>query len=215
LVAGIVGFALIFRDKWRWLALASGLLFIIGIAFGGKMLDEMKKDVAILERFNRFACALRMAQERPLTGFGPGTFQFQYVPFQKEEEMTRISTKKPVLEKSPDTYGRGGGVHSEFFQALSEAGWPGFMLWTLLVFAILKAGFKRFFQEKNKENQRIALALTLSLLTFFLHGLVNNMLHDGRIAALFWAMAVALGSEKVPLPSATATKAPGVSLLAG
>lgn len=195
-MAGIVGFFLIFREKWRWLALAGGILLVAGIVFGGQMLDKMKKDVSMLERFNRFACAWRMAQERPLAGFGPGTFQFQYVPFQKEEEMTRISAKKPVLEKSPDTYGRGGGAHSEFLQALSEAGWLGLALWTLLVFAILGTGFKRFFQEKDKENQRIALALTLSLLTFFLHGLVNNMLHDGRVAALFWTMAVALAHRK-------------------
>jgi O-antigen ligase len=192
LVAGVVGFSLIFREKKLWLALASGLLLVVGIAFSGRLFDEMRKDVSMLERLNRFACALRMARERPLAGFGPGTFQFQYVPFQKEAEMTRISTKKPVLEKSPDTYGRGGGAHSEFFQALAEAGWPGFLLWTFLVFAILMAGFKRFFQEKNKENQRIALALTLCLLTFFLHAFVNNMLHDGRVAALFWTMAVAV-----------------------
>jgi O-antigen ligase len=196
LAAGIVGFFLIFREKRRWLALAGGFLLVVGIVFGGQILNSMTKDVSMLERFNRFACAWRMAQERSLTGFGPGTFQFQYVTFQREQEMTRISTKKPVLEKSPDTYGRGGGAHSEFLQALAEAGWPGLLLWTFLVFTILSGGFKRFFQEKNNENQRIALALTLSLLTFFIHSLVNNMLHDGRVAALFWTIAVALAHRK-------------------
>jgi O-antigen ligase len=201
LMIGIVCFFLIIREKQRWVAMsAGGFLLIIGFASSGWLLHEMRKDVSMLERLNRFSCAWRMAQERPLTGFGTGTFQFEYIPFQKTEEMTRISAKKPVLEKSPDTYGRGGGAHSEFFQALAETGWPGLAIWAALVFAVLWQGFKRFFQKGNKENQAFALALTLSLLTFFLHGIFNNMLHDGRIAALFWTAAVAV----FLLPTATA-----------
>ncbi len=197
LVAGIIGFFLIFREKQRWVTMsAGGFLLIVGFASSDWLFYEMRKDVSMLERLNRFSCAWRMTQERPLAGFGPGTFQFQYIPFQKQEEMTRISAKKPVLEKSPDTYGRGGGAHSEFFQALAETGWPGLAIWAALVFTVLWQGFKRFFQKGNKENRAFALALTLSLLTFFLHGIFNNMLHDGRIAALFWTAAVAVGSGR-------------------
>lgn len=191
-VAGITGFFLIFRGKWRWRVLAGVLLFAVGIAFGGQMLDGMKKDVSMLERLNRFACAFRMARERPLTGFGPGTFQFQYLPFQKPEEMTRISATAPVTERSPRTYGRGGGAHSEYFQALAEAGWPGLLLWLTFIVAVLWAGFRNVFSEKNEVYPWFALALTLSLLTFFLHGLVNNMLHDGRAGALVWGGAAFL-----------------------
>lgn len=196
LVAGMVGMFLIFRKKWPWLALAGVLLLVAGFLFRGQILGKMATDVSLLERLNRYACALRMANNRPWAGFGPGTFQFQYIPFQKPEEMTRISAAAPVTERSPRTYGRGGGAHSEYFQALAEAGWPGLLLWLTFIVAVLWAGFRNVFSEKNEENQWFALALTLSLLTFFLHGLVNNMLHDGRVGALVWGMvAVSSGSS--------------------
>lgn len=197
LLAGGLFLLICFRKKWRLFALAGLLLSISGFLLRGQILDrmtkEIEKDVSTLERLNRYACALRMAKERPLTGFGPGTFQFQYLPFQKEEEMTRISARAQVGERSPDTYGRGGGAHSEYFQALAENGWPGLALWLTLAVAVLWIGFNSFFREKTTEYQWFALVLTLSLLTFFLHGLVNNMLHDGRVAALVWGQIAVLG----------------------
>ena len=41
----------------------------------------------------------------------------------------------------------------------------------------------------------------LSLLTFYTHGLLNNILHDGRVAALVWGMAAA-GGRQLALPTA-------------
>lgn len=189
LIAGAVGLPFIFREKWRWFAFAGICLLVAGFLLRGQMLTRMANDVSMIERLNRYACALRMAYERPRTGFGPGTFQFQYIPYQKPEEMTRISAREPVMERSPRTYGRGGGVHSEYFQALSEAGWPGLVLWMTLTLVVMWTGYKQFFSGKTKENQLLVLALALSLLTFFVHGIVNNMLHDGRVAALVWGSA--------------------------
>ena len=193
-MTGIVGLLLVFREKWRLFAFVGMAFFTATFLFKGQIFDGMAKDVSMLERLNRYACALRMAHDRPWTGFGPGTFQFQYIPYQRPEEMTRISATEPVLERSPATYGRGGGAHSEYLQALAEAGWPGLLLWLALTAAVLWAGFNSFFREKTKERQWFALALTLSLLTLFLHGLVNNMLHDGRVAALVWGQVGLLAS---------------------
>jgi len=188
-----------FRKKWRLFAFAGLALLVGGLLFSGQIVDRMAKeigkDVSTLERLNRFACAWRMAHDRPWPGFGPGTFQFQYISFQKPEEMTRISARAPILACNPDTYGRGGGAHSEYFQALAEDGWPGLVLWLALTLAVLWTGFNSFFRAKTTDYQLFALALTLSLLTFFLHGLANNMLHDGRVAALVWGMVAVLSSE--------------------
>lgn len=194
LVAGFVGSLLIFREKWRLIAFSGFLLLACGFVCGEWIVEKIKSDVSSLERLNRYGAALRMAQEKPLTGFGPGTFQFQYIPFQRPEEMTRISAREPVLERSPLTYGRGGGAHSEFFQALAETGWLGLLLLTVLIITALNEGFKLVFFEKNTRNQCIALALALSLLTFFIHSFANNMLHDGRIAVLFWGTLVTVST---------------------
>ncbi len=189
-LAGSIFLLFKYREKWRLFAFTGLVLLAGSLLFGEQILDRMTKeigkDVSTLERLNRFSCALRMAHEKPWTGFGPGTFQFQYIPFQKPEEMTRISARAPVLKCNPDTYGRGGGTHSEYFQALAEDGWPGLVLWLTLTVAVLWTGFNSFFRARTTDYQWFVLALMLSLLTFFLHGLANNMLHDGRVAALVW-----------------------------
>lgn len=159
-----------------------------GVFLGVIINRSSGQDVSAMERLNRWRCAERMATEKPVFGFGPGTFQFQYLGFQKPEEMTRISLRTPLTERSPHTFGRGGGAHSEYLRALSEMGWPGFLLWLMLVLWALWAGWA----SASNVAERLA---GLALLTFFAHGLVNDFLHDGRMAALVWG-AMAFLSER-------------------
>lgn len=189
LLAGGVWAMLFFGKKWR-LTLAAGLLVLLaGLFFQEKIQHAMQHDVSSLERLNRWACAFRMAQEQPLVGFGPGTFQFQYIDFQRIDEMTRISTP-PGIQRAPTIYGRGGGAHSEFWQALAESGWVGLSLWATLVGAATWGGLRR-------HGTRL---LALGLLTFFAHGAVNNFLHDGRMAALVWGSVAVLGARIAQWP---------------
>ncbi len=177
---------LAFRLQWKWLFLSAGLALLGGLMVKNRVQEQLSRDISSLERLNRYACALRMADDRPLTGFGPGTFQFQYLPFQHTDEMTRISITDPARDLRSDQFGRGGGAHSEYFQALAENGWPGLLFWLLLAGTTVFTGISRFLSSQNKENQWFALAVTCSLLSFLLHALFNNFLHDGRIALLFW-----------------------------
>ena len=45
--------------------------------------SNISTDQSNLERINSWKCALRMFEEKPLLGWGPGTYQFNYGPFQK------------------------------------------------------------------------------------------------------------------------------------
>jgi len=199
LVAAAGGFAIRFRAQWRAFLPAACVLALAGIflreTICEKTRDFLSHDVSFRERLNRYACAFRMARDRPWTGFGPGTYQFQYLPYQHPEEMTRISIKAPLTGRSPDTYGRGGGAHSEYLQALSEAGWPGLILFVLVGAVVFRTLARNYFRAKNSDYQLFILLLMLSLLTFYTHGLLNNILHDGRIAALVWGM-MAVGSRQ-------------------
>lgn len=154
-------------------------------------------DASNLERLNRYSCALRMAAEKPIFGFGTGTFQFQYLQFQRAEEMTRISVVEPIRQRDSSNFGRGGGAHSEFFQSLAEAGCLGLLFWSLLLgWAVFSAG-RGYFFEKNW----LFGCIFFSLLTFGLHGVVNNFLHDGRLAALFWGQLAVLARWDYFFPS--------------
>jgi putative inorganic carbon (hco3(-)) transporter len=132
----------------------------------------IEQDVSLQERLNRYKCALRMVSERPLFGYGPGTYQFQYIPFQKESEMTRISAASPIIEHSVHTFGRGGGSHSEYLGSLAELGYIGLLILLFLVFFAF---------------MRLTVSIyTFALSSLLLHFALNNFLHDARIAALVW-----------------------------
>ena len=172
---GLGLFLLFLGNKNRVLVLLGlfGLLFWIG-----RTNWPLRLDVSALERLNRWSCAFRMAKDRPLLGFGPGTFQFQYLDYQRPAEMTRISVTEPVFKRGPDTYGRGGGAHSEYLRLVSESGWSGLLLWLGLLGALVFVAEKRkiiFYQP-----------YFWAILSFLIHGLVNDFLHDTRLAALVW-----------------------------
>src|SRR5690606_16957074 len=49
-------------------------------------ISNISTDASNLERINRWNSALAMWQEKPLIGWGPGTYQFEYAPFQKSAD---------------------------------------------------------------------------------------------------------------------------------
>ncbi|TNE57953.1 MAG: O-antigen ligase family protein [Bacteroidetes bacterium] len=193
ILTGMTGLLIRLRVQWyAWAAVvvaAGGLFFLIQ----GDLEARLQRDVSTQERLNRYACAWRMVADRPFTGFGPGTFQFQFLPYQQAEDMTRISITEPIGRRGPGNYGRGGGAHSEYLQALAELGWPGLLWWLMLTFGGIWYGLDTY----RKTRDATWLWIMLALLSFFLHGLVNNFLHDARVAALVWSM-LALVSRAGP-----------------
>ena len=93
-------------------------------------MSNVTTDASNLERINRWKSAIRLFQERPHLGWGPGTYQFHYAPYQNYYEKTVISTNAGDM----------GNAHSEYLSALSETGWPGlfiFLLFLTTVFLML------------------------------------------------------------------------------
>ncbi len=80
-----------------------------------KSISNISSDASNLERINRWNSALRMCKERPVFGWGPGTYMFQYAPFQASEDRTIISTN----------FGVQGNAHSEYFGPLVGTRCPG------------------------------------------------------------------------------------------
>lgn len=188
LLSGLLGVALYWRLSWRWMAVAGLMAAGGGVFLRDAVQARLPADVSSRERLNRYACARRMVADRPWTGFGPGTFQFRYLPYQKTAEMTRISLTEPLQDRGPHNYGRGGGAHSEYLGAMAEMGWPGLLLWLLLAGTALATGISRYRATRHTGY----LLATLALLSFFVHGLVNNFLHDARVAALVWVLMASL-----------------------
>ena len=162
----------------------------------GNWLDQLASignittDVSNLERINRYKCAIRMFKDRPVTGFGPGTYQYAYLPYQKTSEMTRISMQKDattILDKPQN--GRGGGAHSEYLQALSEMGIVGFIYWIAIVFLSFYTPLKVYFNETSTtHNKKLSMTILFAILAYLVHATFNNFMHSEEVAILFWPM---------------------------
>jgi O-antigen ligase len=135
---------------------------------------NVQSDASNLERINRWKCAVRMVKEKPVTGFGPGSYQFVYGRFQSRADLTRISTFR----------GTNGHAHSEFFNAISETGIPGGIIYLALLFCVLGYGLRIIYNSKVKQERIIALGALLGLITFFVHGFFNAFLDTDKMAVL-------------------------------
>lgn len=143
---------------------------------------NITNDVSNLERINRWKCALRMGRDLPLTGYGPGTYQFMYLPYQLNSEMTRISVQSQFYVKE----GKGGTAHSEYLLALAESGVPGLLAWVFLIISILVQAFHFIGRNGNKQNKYLISLLLTGLSTYFIHGFFNNFLNTINFGVFFW-----------------------------
>ena len=143
---------------------------------------NLNTDVSNIERLNRWVSALRMFDERPFTGFGPGTYQFTYLPFQEKRFANRLTVTNP---DSPPP-GSGGTAHSELLLQLSENGIGTPLLFLFLWLRWIYLGF--FIAHKRQ----IHIPLLLGLITYFFHMQFNNFLNQSVFAFLFWGTAAYL-----------------------
>lgn len=139
-------------------------------------ISNVSSDASNLERLNRWSCAWAMFQERPLWGWGPGTYQFEYAPFQTSDLRTVISTNNADL----------GNAHSEYLGPLAEQGVLGLAGVLALLLATCHLGFKLQRSLHDPEKKRLAMGLFLGLITYFVHGVLNNYLDTDKASAPFW-----------------------------
>lgn len=153
-----------------------------GVMDRTRSVANISTDVSNVERLNRWVSAWRMFQERPLTGFGPGTYQFVYIPYQEERLMNRLTVTDPW--NPPE--GSGGTAHSEYLLLLSETGLLGLMAFLLVMGRWSWIALRRWRDHPRRNGMAIAL---VALSTYFFHALVNNFLTTDKLAFLFWGTA--------------------------
>ena len=147
-------------------------------------ISNITTDDSNLERLNRWTAALLMFKERPIFGWGPGTYMFKYAPFQLSSKKTLISTD----------FGDLGNAHSEYIGPLCESGILGSLSFILIAIFALITGFKVYNRLKNKRLKQIVLAFILAFITYLIHGSLNNFLDTDKASALFWGFIAAFVS---------------------
>jgi O-antigen ligase len=138
--------------------------------------SNVSTDPSNMERLNRWNCAILMFTEKPLLGWGPGTYTYQYAPFQVSSQLTIISTNAGDL----------GNVHSEYLRPLCESGLPGAIGWLLIVLLSINKGFFLFHHGQNIRIRYLSAGAMLGLVTYFGHAVLNNYSEFDKIAAPMW-----------------------------
>lgn len=197
-------FTLLLRIRFSWLLSAALVLIVLFFSFQTEILIMLNKndtdsdkdlannvesisnintDASNVERLNRWSCAIEMFKERPVLGWGPGTYMFQYAPFQKSSEKTIISVSD----------GSNGNAHSEYLGPLAEQGIIGAALSFLLMIVTFFMGYRLCYSTKGN-NRILAYSIFLGLVTYFTHGFLNNFLDTDKLAVPFYGFLAILVS---------------------
>ncbi|HBZ66637.1 MAG TPA: hypothetical protein DEO70_07350 [Bacteroidales bacterium] len=203
-----VAIAVWLKIKFKYIFLAIASIVTVFSVFQREILDRLEKnkqdssanfvehvrsisnissDASNLERINRWQAAFRLTKERPLLGWGPGTYQFVYAPYQMTREKTIISTNA----------GDKGNAHSEFIGPMSEQGIPGMLIVVALVIVVVYYGLSLRHKLTDRRMRAVSLAVTVGLITYFVHGLLNNFLDTDKLSVPVWAFIAMLVSLDV------------------
>ena len=147
-----------------------------------KSISKISTDASNVERLNRWASAMRLWKESPVVGVGPGTYQFLYGSYQKSYQLSTISTNAGDL----------GNAHSEYIGPMTEQGLLGVLLVATLFLTTFATGVRVYRTAKDPAVGRMALAFTLSLFTYYVHGVFNNFLDTDKLSVPFWAFTAAV-----------------------
>lgn len=139
-------------------------------------MSNITSDASNLERLNRWGAAIRMFEERPVFGFGPGTYMFKYAPYQLSKDRTIISTNMGDM----------GNAHSEYFGPLAESGLMGMLTFLFLAIVVLYTAITTYSRLQDGYLKGIVLTAFLGLVTYYAHGFMNNFLDTDKAAVPFW-----------------------------
>lgn len=154
-------------------------------------MSNISTDASNLERINRWKSAWRMFLDKPVMGFGPNTYQFQYAPYQHPDEKTIISTNNADM----------GNAHSEYLGPLAEQGFLG-PVWVLLLVGVLFfKGITLYIKLPPGQLRMLTVIATLGLVTYWTHAFLNNFLDTDKASVAVWGcLAVLTAIEVYHLP---------------
>lgn len=139
-------------------------------------ISNISSDASNLERINRWSCAIRMFEDKPIFGWGPGTYMFNYAPYQLTADRTIISTN------SAD----GGNAHSEYLGPMAESGLLGVITFLILISVVMYTAVHAYTRAKDKRLKTLVMSALLGLITYYIHGILNNFLDTDKLSVPFW-----------------------------
>jgi O-antigen ligase len=133
------------------------------------------EDISTMERLYRWVAGAHMSVKEPVVGFGPGSFVQHYKAYTVKGFRTYVSNNE---EKS--------GIHSYFLMVLVEQGFPGLIIFSLLILAILKSGQRVINDPRSRHRPWIPMATITSFIVILTFLTINDLVETDKIGSFFF-----------------------------
>lgn len=133
------------------------------------------EDISTMERVYRWVAASYMIEERPLTGWGPGTFYFFY-------KNHTVSSFRTYVSDNPER----SGIHCYYLMVTVEQGIIGGLLFLLLVYAVLLLTEHTYHKNTDPTHRRMVLSAGLSFFMICLLMLMNDFVETDKLGSFFF-----------------------------
>lgn len=133
------------------------------------------KDVSTMERVYRWVAGSRMIADRPIVGFGPGSFPAAYKPY-------TVNNFKTYVSKNED----GSSIHSTYLMQFVDQGLVGGIIFLVLTIVSLVAGQRIYHESKNALSKKIVMSVLLCLIIINAMNLINDLLESDKVGAYYF-----------------------------
>ena len=136
------------------------------------------EDISTMERVYRWVAGIQMIEDRPIVGFGPGTFYSNYKGY-------TISSFKTYVSNNPDH----SGVHNYYLMTTIEQGILGGIIFLSFCFFLLIYGESLYHRIQNPEWKSIVMMALLMLVIINAILIINDMLESDKVGPFFFLAA--------------------------
>lgn len=133
------------------------------------------KDMSSMERLYRWIAAVRMSNDRPITGYGPRAFYYYYKPY-------AVTTFQTYVSRNPEH----STTHNYFLYMLVEQGWPAMLLYATLLMVMFAKAQKIYHRFKDRFWRLVTLGLAMMLAVGFVNNFFSELIETHKVAALFY-----------------------------
>lgn len=182
-ILALTGLILVVTNRDNWLEFAPDYEHAVSHTRFDNLLEATTKleDISIMERVYRWVAAAYMIQDRPLAGFGPGNFYFNYQKY-------TVSSFKTYVSDNPER----SGIHNYYLMVTVEQGIPGLLFFLIFCMVVIFKGQQIYHRTPDASRRRVLVSALLSFMLIAMLMLMNDFVETDKIGSLFFICAAIL-----------------------